>query len=59
MELETFVNGLNHPVGTYISDRAMYTDGAYSGVSVFDKGDKRSMEAQEDWSPLITFIETN
>ena len=46
-------------MGTLIADRALYTDGAYTGVSVFDKGDKRSLEAQEDWSPLITFVETN
>lgn len=58
-ELEAFIAGLGHPVGTMISDRALYTDGAYSGVSVFDKGDVRSAEAQEDWSPLITFVETH
>ena len=46
-------------MGAVITDRALYTDGAYSGVSVFDKNDKRSLDAQEDWSPLITFMETN
>lgn len=58
-ELGSFLAELEHPVGTLIADRALYTDGAYTGVSVFDKGDKRSLEAQEDWSPLITFVETN
>jgi chromosome partitioning protein len=58
-ELDTFLESLGHPIGTLISDRTLYTDGAYSGVSVFDKSDKRSLDAQEDWSPLITFVETN
>ncbi|MAY65838.1 MAG: chromosome partitioning protein ParA [Rhodospirillaceae bacterium] len=58
-ELDTFIETLDHPVGTIIADRALYTDGAYSGVSVFDKGDQRSLDAQADWSPLITFVETN
>lgn len=58
-ELENFLTELDHPVATLIADRALYTDGAYTGVSVFDKGDRRSLEAQEDWSPLITFVETN
>ena len=58
-ELDTFIETLDHPVGTIIADRALYTDGAYSGVSVFDKGDRRSLDAQADWSPLITFVETN
>ena len=58
-ELEAFIESLDHPMGAVITDRALYTDGAYSGVSVFDKNDKRSLDAQEDWSPLITFMETN
>ena len=58
-ELETFLSSLDHPVGTFIADRALYTDGAYSGVSIFDKDDQRARVAQEDWSPLITFVETN
>ena len=58
-ELEAFIESLDHPMGAVITDRALYTDGAYSGVSVFDKTDKRSLDAQEDWSPLITFMETN
>tara|TARA_R110000772_G_scaffold268571_1_gene396398 strand:- start:127955 stop:128581 length:627 start_codon:yes stop_codon:yes gene_type:complete len=58
-ELDTFIETLEHPVGTIIADRALYTDGAYSGISVFDKGDRRSLDAQADWSPLITFVETN
>ena len=58
-ELETFLDSLAHPVGAVIADRALYTDGAYSGVSIFDKDDQRSRVAQEDWSPLITFVETN
>lgn len=58
-ELELFIEGLGHPIGTMIADRALYTDGAYSGVSIFDKGDRRSAEAQSEWSPLITFLETH
>ncbi len=58
-ELEDFLRTLEHPVAAYITDRSLYTDGAYSGVSIFDKEDRRARAAQADWSSLITFLETS
>jgi len=57
-ELEAFLASTGHAVGTLVADRALYTDGAYSGVSIFDREGARARAAQAEWSPLITFVET-
>lgn len=57
-ELEAFLADTGHGVAGFIADRALYAEGAGSGVSVFDRDDARARSAQADWSPLITFVET-
>lgn len=58
-ELEAFLATLGHPVVTRLADRAVYTDAAYSGESIFDRLDRVGRTAQEDWSALLTHVETS
>lgn len=56
--LNAFLDGLGHPVLTQLKDMVVYNDAAYTGESIFDRHDKRARLIQEDWTPLISYIET-
>ena len=44
------------PVG-WLSDRSMYNEVAWQGLSVFDLSTKLALDIQRDWIPIVRFIE--
>ena len=55
--LDEFLGGLGHNVVARLSDSVSYAEMAESGLSIFDYENQRLQELQEDWKPLIDFIE--
>ncbi len=46
------------PLVAELLDRAIYADLAEAGLGVHDRANKAARAAQQDWTSLITFIET-
>jgi chromosome partitioning protein len=55
--LSEFLGECGHEVVAMLRDRALYTDAAARGVSVFELSGRQASMAREDWIPLIRFIE--
>jgi chromosome partitioning protein len=55
--LDEFLGGLGHNVVARLSDSQSYTEMAELGLSIFDYENQRLQELQEDWKPLIAYIE--
>jgi chromosome partitioning protein len=55
--LELFFKEIGQTVATRLSDRAVYGELACQGLSIFDMGRRYEMLIQNDWLPLIRFIE--
>lgn len=47
-----------YPLAAQLVERAIYADLAETGLGVHDRANKTARAAQEDWTPLITYIET-
>ncbi|MDX1401607.1 MAG: ParA family protein [Kiloniellales bacterium] len=41
----------------WVSDRALYNEVAWQGLSIFDLHTRQALELQNDWIPLFRFIE--
>jgi chromosome partitioning protein len=41
-----------------LSERSLYNDVAWDGISVFDLTSQKSIELQQDWIPIVRFIES-
>ncbi|MEQ8965527.1 MAG: ParA family protein [Azospirillaceae bacterium] len=56
--LEAFLGDLGHQVAARLRDSALYADAAEDGLGVFDLPARRATALREDWTPLVTAIET-
>lgn len=56
--LKAFLDDIGYPPVTVLRYRTLYNDAAELGAGVFDRGDKSARLLQDDWTPLITFVET-
>jgi len=56
--LDGFLADLGHGVAARLRDSALYADAAEDGLGVFDLGARRTAGLREDWTPLVTAIET-
>ena len=41
----------------WLTDRSLYNEVAWQGLSVFDLETKRAVEIQQDWIPIVRFVE--
>ena len=41
----------------WLTDRSIYNEVAWQGLSIFDLATKQSFEIQRDWIPIVRFIE--
>ncbi len=55
--LETFLEEIDQPVVTRLSDRAIYGELAVQGQSIFDLGGRQGEELRAEWLPLLRAIE--
>ena len=56
--LESFLEGVGHPVVTRLADRSAYSEMSSQGLSIFDRPGAYSDLITSDWVPLIRFIES-
>lgn len=56
--LDDFLASVGHTVVARLPDRAIYAEVAASGLSIFDLQAKRAKRLQEDWAPLLRYIES-
>ncbi len=54
---EQFVAGLGRPIVARLRDSQLYADFAATGVSLFEARGSRVRTFQDDWYPLLAFIE--
>jgi chromosome partitioning protein len=55
--LEQFFTAIGHPVIARLRDSQAYVEAARSGQSVFDRHNQRALLLQEEWRPLLAFVE--
>lgn len=41
----------------WLTDRSLYNEVAWNGLSVFDLNSKQALAVQQDWIPIVRFIE--
>lgn len=41
----------------WLTDRSLYNEVAWSGLSIFDLHSKHALEIQRDWIPIVRFVE--
>ena len=56
--LDFFMIGTGRQDLGILPDRALYPDLAMQGLGVFDLETKQAQAMQQDWQPLLRFIET-
>ncbi|MEO1016758.1 MAG: ParA family protein [Pseudomonadota bacterium] len=56
--LETFLEEIEQPVASRLSDRAIYGELAVQGQSIFDLGGRQGEELRAEWLPLLRAIES-
>lgn len=55
--LVSFLESFNHPPLMTLRESVLYVDAADDGVSIFDRNDKATREAQAEWTALISYLE--
>lgn len=55
--LDQFLSGLGHTVVARLRDSQAYGEAAEAGLSIFDSNSARARALQEDWRPLMDYIE--
>ena len=41
----------------WLTDRSLYNELAWKGLSIFDLHTKQAVEIQRDWIPIVRFVE--
>ena len=57
IRLDQFLSGLGHTVVARLRDSQAYGEAAEAGLSIFDAHSARARAIQEDWRPLMDYIE--
>ena len=55
-EIQQFFEKLQQPATTWISERVMYGQLAMQGLSIFDGQQKRFLDVQPQWQPILDAI---
>ena len=57
LRLDQFLSGIGHTVVARMRDSLAYGEAAEAGLSIFDSNSVRMRALQEDWQPLMDYIE--